>query len=160
MLVSISDFARERGIEPQAVSRWLSRHEELQKHLIEQGQKKLFERDGELYKILEEKYPNPKPTIIINGLDPDEERKLREDLSNAQKAMIMLQNELTDHKLLLMEKEHGIALLEERKEHTEEKNMALEAEKADLKAQNEELQEKLRKLENRGLLERIFNKGV
>jgi len=164
MLVSISDFARERGIEPQAVSRWINRHEELQKHLIEQGQKKLFERDGELYKILEEKYPYPKPTVIINGLDPDEERELRtrladsnEALAKAREMMIAMQNELTEQKLLLAEKEHGIALLEER--GNLEKQL-LEAEKANLKSKNAELEEKLQKLENRSFFERIFNKGI
>ena len=134
MLVSISDFAREHGVEPQAVSRWLNRHEELQKQLIEDGKKKLIDRDGELYRILEEQYPYPKPTVIINGLDQDAERELRERLQKAQELIIQMQNELTDQKLLNAKHEADKKLLEDREKRYEEDmqklTTELEAERA------------------------------
>lgn len=156
--MKLVDFAKERGVDSRTIHKYMERYPEIRNDCKKDG-KNLIMGDYAL-RELDKVYPLPKPVVVINGLNPDEERKLREDLDNAQKAIIMLQNELTDHKLFLMEKEQGIALLEERKEHTEEKNKALEAENGDLKAQNEELQEKLRKMENRSFLERIFNKGV
>ena len=137
MLVSISDFAREHGVDPQAVSRYLSRHEELQKHLVEEGKKKLFERDGELYRILEEQYPLAKPTIIVNGVPEEDHREVLERLAKAQELIIMMQNELTDQKLLVAEKEHNLALLEDQQSRADADRERLENEVSQLKAELE-----------------------
>lgn len=152
----LSDFIKGRDIKINAVSNYISRNpDKFKNHVTREGNHTIL--DDEAVRILENKYPIPKPTIIINGLDPDEERELRqrladanESLAKARDVMLAMQNEITEHKLLIAEHEHGIALLEERTSH----------EKALLELQNKELQEKIAKLENRGLFGRIFNKGV
>ena len=133
MLVSISDFAKEHNVETQAVYKFIVRHEEYKKYLHEDGKKKTFDRDGELYRILEEQYPIPKPTIVVNGVPEEEHRQAlerladcQENLVNAQKMMLQMQKELADQKLLLSEKEQTMKFLEVTENQLKETNEKLE----------------------------------
>ena len=160
--MKIVEFARERGVEPSAVHKYLERNPELKAKCERSGNKLILTE--EVIKVLDKQYPYPKPVVVINGRTEEEYNEALEEviitqkkLNAAKEEIIRLQNELTDQKMLLLEQEHGVALMEEKNNY--EKQL-LEAEISDFKARNEELQAKLWKMENRGILERIFNKGV
>ncbi|MBQ8987604.1 MAG: hypothetical protein IJ100_10290, partial [Lachnospiraceae bacterium] len=58
--MKISDFVRERGVEPQAVSRYISRHSEIPT-LCKQVHGRLVDLSPEAEALLAEQYPLPNP---------------------------------------------------------------------------------------------------
>lgn len=160
--MKISEFVIGRNVEKQAVYRYLNRHEELLSKCSKEG--KELEIPDEVVVELEKQYPLAKPVVVINGIPEEQHREALEEviithkkLDAAKEEIIRLQNELTDQKMLLLEQEHGVALLEEK--NNLEKQL-LEAQIDDFRAENEELKAKLQKMENRSFFERIFNRGV
>lgn len=122
----LSDFLKGRDVRINAVSNYISRNPELfNGHVTRQGKNTIL--DDEAIRILDEKYPFPKPNIIINGLDPEAERELREKLQKAQELIIKLQNDLTDQKLLNAEYEANKMLLEAHEKALEDKITELSA---------------------------------
>ena len=131
----ITEFAKSRNIEPQAVSRYLNRHEELKKQCRKEGKNLLLTDD--VLRVLDEKYPIPKPTIIMNGVPEEEHRDALEKLLKAQELIIQLQNELTDQKLLQAENEAQKLLLEDRERRAEEDAKEAKEKVAELMAELE-----------------------
>lgn len=122
----LSDFLKGRDVRINAVSNYISRNPELfNGHVTRQGKNTIL--DDEAIRILDEKYPFPKPNIIINGLDPEAERELREKLQKAQELIIKLQNDLTDQKILNAEYEANKRLLEAHEKALEDKITELSA---------------------------------
>lgn len=122
----LSDFLKGRDVRINAVSNYISRNPEIfEGHIKRQGKNTIL--DEEAIRILDEKYPFPKPNIIINGLDPESERELREKLQKAQELIIKLQNELTDQKLLNAEYEANNKLIEAHEKLLEDKITELSA---------------------------------
>lgn len=122
----LSDFLKGRDVRINAVSNYISRNPEIfEGHVTRQGKNTIL--DDEAIRILDEKYPFPKPNIIINGLDPEAERELREKLQKAQELIIKLQNELTDQKLLNAEYKANSKLIEVREKALEDKITELSA---------------------------------
>ena len=123
----LSEFLRGRNVKINAVSNYISRNPDLfEGHVRREGKNTFLDDDA--VRILDEKYPFAKPTVIINGLDPDEERALRERLQKAQEVIIQMQNELTDCKLLNAEKDANLRLIEDRHQRLEEETKALKEE--------------------------------
>lgn len=133
--MTITEFAKSRSIEPQAVSRYLNRHEELKKQCRKEGKNLVLTDD--VLRVLDEKYPIPKPTIIMNGVPEEEHRDALEKLLRAQELIIQLQNELTDQKLLQAENEAHRALLEDRERRAEEDAKEAKEKVAELTAELE-----------------------
>lgn len=133
--MTITEFAKSRNIEPQAVSRYLNRHEELKKQCRKEGKNLLLTDD--VLRVLDEKYPIPKPTIIMNGVPEEEHRDALEKLLKAQELIIQLQNELTDQKLLQAENEAQKLLLEDRERRAEEDAKEAKEKVAELMAELE-----------------------
>lgn len=124
--MKISEFVLGRNVEKQAVYRYINRHEELLSKCSKDG--KELDMPIEVVEELEKQYPLAKPVVIINGLDPDKERELREQLDYAKSTVIRLQNELTDQLLLNAENETKALLLEDKQKRTEEEVERLKAE--------------------------------
>ena len=138
--MTITEFAKSRNIEPQAVSRYLNRHEELKKQCQKEGKNLLLTDD--VLRVLDEKYPIPKPTIIMNGVPEEEHRDALEKLLKAQELIIQLQNELTDQKLLQAENEAQKLLLEDRERRAEEDAKEAKEKVAELTAELEKERQK------------------
>lgn len=133
--MTITEFAKSRNIEPQAVSRYLNRHEELKKQCQKEGKNLLLTDD--VLQVLDKKYPIPKPTIIMNGVPEEEHRDALDKLLKAQELIIQLQNELTDQKLLQAENEAQKLLLEDRERRAEEDAKEAKEKVAELMAELE-----------------------
>lgn len=138
--MTITEFAKSRNIEPQAVSRYLNRHEELKKQCQKEGKNLLLTDD--VLRVLDEKYPIPKPTLIMNGVPEEEHRDALEKLLKAQELIIQLQNELTDQKLLQAENEAQKLLLEDRERRAEEDAKEAKEKVAELTAELEKERQK------------------
>lgn len=107
--MNISDFAKSRGIEPQTVSRYISRHAEDFEGLVTKEGKNVVLSDEALEK-LDEVYPNPKPVEIIV------DHASRDRLIVAQEKIIQLQQQLADQAALVAEAKFHQLLLEQRDE--------------------------------------------
>lgn len=131
-MTSLTAFAKERNVDPKAISIYMKRHK------IDYDKSKGL--TDEQIAMLDKVYPVPKPVVVVNGLDIEEERKLREELEQTQKKLAIALDSLNKAKdsiLELTEKANKIEFLES---------------KAD------EQQQELERLKSRNLLERIFNK--
>ena len=131
-MTSLTAFAKERNVDPKAISIYMKRHK------IDYDKSKGL--TDEQIAMLDKVYPLPKPVVVVNGLDIEEERKLREELEQTQKKLAIALDSLNKAKdsiLELTEKANKIEFLES---------------KAD------EQQQELERLKSRNLLERIFNK--
>ena len=128
--MNITEFAKSRNIEPQAISRYIGRHQEFKGHTKKSG--KAVELDETAVELLEKKYPLPQPVQII------EDTESRQKLIKAQELIIQLQNKLLDAqsqiaeaeaiKLLLEDKKAQIARYEQEKETDKQKIDELSAE--------------------------------
>jgi predicted RNase H-like nuclease (RuvC/YqgF family) len=150
--MKISEFVKGRDIEKQAVYRYLSRHGELMEKCKKDG--KELELPPDVVAELEKQYPLAKPVVIVNGLSQEEERELREHLQKSQELLISIQNELTNTKLQLAEKEKTELLLEVKEEKIEQ----LTREKEQLGREVEKLREQREQDRKRGLWARILNR--
>ena len=131
-MTSLTAFAKERNVDPKAISIYMKSHK------IDYDKSKGL--TDEQIAMLDKVYPVPKPVVVVNGLDIEEERKLREELEQTQKKLAIALDSLNKAKdsiLELTEKANKIEFLES---------------KAD------EQQQELERLKSRNLLERIFNK--
>lgn len=146
----LSEFLKGRNVKINAVSNYISRNpDKFEGHVKHEGKNTIL--DDEAIRILDEKYPLLKPNVIVNGVPEEEHRDVLNRLSKAQEVIIMMQNELTDQKLLVAEKEHNLALLEDKQSRADADRERLENEVSQLK-------EELDKVKNRGFWERILNK--
>lgn len=116
--MKISEFVIGRNVEKQTVYRYISRHEELLSQCEKDG--KELEMPMEVVLELEKQYPMPKPTIVINGVPEEEHRQVLERLAKTQELIIKIQNELTDQKMLALEKDIEMRFLEDKQKKTDE----------------------------------------
>lgn len=160
----LSEFLKGRDVKINAVSNYISRNpDKFEGHIKREGKNTIL--DDEAVRILEEKYPYPKPITIFNGVPEEEHMKVLEDLLQAKSAIIMLQNELTDQKLINAQNEANMMLLEDKKEYLEQRMQEREQEQQNLKKElseqeqeNRKMKEEIERLRNRKLFDRIFNK--
>ena len=146
MLVSITDFAKERGEQTQTVAKWIREHGF---PLIENGKKKMIDTNALWYQELNEKYPLPQP--VIPGIPIEEHDKALTEIIFLQKENIRLLNELTDQKLLVAEHEAQNMLLEDKQKRSEEElQKALES--------VSELKMRLQEEQNKTWLQKLFKK--
>ena len=166
--MNISDFAKSRGIEPQTVSRYISRHADEFDGLVTKEGKSVVLSDEALEK-LDEVYPNPKPVEIIV------DHASRDRLIVAQEKIIQLQQQLADQAALVAEAKFHQLLLEQRDEEIAQMGEQISSRDGQLQQKDDEirqLQERLSKMsedlaaeqaqreqmEKAGLFSRIFKK--
>lgn len=129
---SLTEFAKSRNVDPKAVSIYLKRHN--LKYDRSEG------ITDELMEILDKVYPVPKPVVVINGLDPEEERRLRKDLQDALNQL----NAAKDMIVELTKTSAVVGLLEDKQK--EQENLI------------QQQQQEIERLKNRGFLDRLLNK--
>lgn len=138
MLINITNFAKERNVEPQAVSKYLARHTELEELTSLNGKERLIDTDNELFKQLEKAYPLPEPVTVLNGVPEKEYIQLLERLnekseyvSALQQKLLEMANEISEMKIKQIEAEQLQLRLEQREEEIE----SLQAEKKKMQNQ-------------------------
>lgn len=158
-ILNISEFARQRGKEPQAISRYVSRHPEIQKYTRKDG--KTLELLPEAERLLNAVYPLPQPIEII------EDTESRRKLIQAQELIIQLQRELQEKTKLIAKAEATQILLEDKDRQLTESRERIEEEKERTHIANQRAEEaekaakeasyEIDRLKNRSLWERIRN---
>ena len=171
--MNISDYAKSRGVEPQAVSRYINRHSSAYEGLVAKEGRHVVLSDAAIAK-LDDVYPLPKPVeVIVDHVS-------RDKLILAQEQIIHLQQQLADQAGLIADAKYHQLLLEQRSEELDREREAAARQReeiaslggriaqqdADLAQRDAEIQllreqletEKARraKIEHAGLLDRIF----
>ena len=150
--MTITEFAESRGVEPQAVSRYLSRHPEIK------GTCKRLRKGVELsdtaLEALEKQYPIPKPVQIITGVPQEEYNALLKDFAAAEKQLAATEKQLAElqekrvqETNLLMETKEKLYQLEDKSQ----KDLQSEKERAD------SAEAEIARLKSRSLWQRIIN---
>lgn len=163
--MNISDFAKQRNIEPQAVSRYISRHPEIKEHTKKDG--KMVELLPEAERLLDEVYPLPKPVHVVQGVPQEEYEAVLKKLAQQQEIIIKLQQERIEDQKQIAKAEATQLLLEDKerqlndlREQREQSLIQIEEEKERTRAADqraEDAQKEIERLKNRSLWERIRN---
>ena len=125
--MKIGQFIQGRGVERQAVSRYINRHkEEFNGHISKDG--KEMELDSYAVSVLEEVYPLAKPVTIIEGVPHEEYIRLQEELINSHKIISDLQNRLIEQQNVLTDMKVSYALLETKEKTIDDELTALKEE--------------------------------
>ena len=162
--MNISEFARLRGVEPQTVSRYISRHkDDFEEHTTNDG--KSIVLDEIAISILEKQYPLP---IDLYGVSKEEYDELKAKYEAMTVVLAKTQDNLShsqDRVERLTEKyleaESNKYLLEDREKQLKEKDEALsrERERADQERRRvEELQKELEKERNKTWWDKLRRK--
>lgn len=166
--MKIAEFAKSRNVSIDTIHKYIRRNSEaFDGHITNEG--KRFILDEEAVRLLNEKYPLPRPIEVIDDIETIKElSETRRELADAQKRILDLQGQLLSVTAKLAHAEAMEMMLEDKK------NQLLKAENeiSDLRIENRTNYEKLSQLEsantehlielerlkNRGLIERILNK--
>ncbi len=171
--MTISEFARVRGVEPQAVSRYLSRHPEIKDLTTKEGKSVVLSEKA--MELLEKQYPLPSPVQVVQGVPQEEHIALLKKLQEKQDAYEALQEKMIGMSAKLAQAEATQLLLESKEKQLKETKGELEDIKIELRSERanritaEEAAKNLEKdlstateemerLKARGLWDRIFNK--
>ncbi len=179
--MKLTGFAKERGIPRDTITQYIRRNPELfEGHTKVDGKWLIIDEEAE--RLLNEKYPLPKPVEII------EDKESRAKLIKAQELIIQLQDKLGQAQGKIAQAEAMQLMLEDKErqlDRAEGQIEKMEAEAADLRSENkrlmmensetfrhvqelkaqntviieanEEITKELERLKNRGLFARIFN---
>lgn len=151
--MKVTDFINGRGVERQAVTRYINRHEEIFKgHTKKVG--KEIELDSVAVEELEKAYPYPKPVTVVNGVPQEEFIHIQNELIKSQQRTSELQN-------LLLEAQEKIALaratellLEDKTKRISELEAREEAKEQEIR----ELQEALATERSKTWVQKLFKK--
>lgn len=136
--MTITEFAKSRDIEPQAVSRYIGRHEEFKGHISvnpKNGKEKIL--DDVAIELLGEKYPLPKPIEIIEGIEPKEYQKVVNSMLELQELNNKMQEQLLDAQELIAGATAQRLMLEDRERQIAELKAEIEKSKEELARDNE-----------------------
>lgn len=145
-MILLIKFAEERNEKPDTIRKYINRRkDEFEGHIRIIG--KQMELDEVAVKLLEEKYPLPKPIEIVQGVNPDDYMEVLEQLNKAKDLVIQLQKELQTKTEQIAAAEAVKVLLEDR-----------EGQLREMKEKQTEMDAELKRLRSRNLWERIWNK--
>lgn len=141
-MVNLTEFCESHDVRINAVSNFIQRNDEIKKHVFKKGKNTIL--DEEAFKLLEKKYPIPKPVQIINGIPETEfykqleekDKKIQlkdETIQQLQAKIIQLQNEKADLMLINKDFENQTLLLEQNNRIQSTENAKKDEEIKDLK---------------------------
>lgn len=147
MLITIAEFAQQRGLETDTVATYVRRHESIQADSFKKGRLLALDTESDGYKELAKQYPLPQPVQVI------EDTESRQKLIKAQEAIIQLQGKLQEAtaqlaqaeatKLLLEDKEEQLAKTEKRLKESEDHERQARTELKELNDKIQSLQDEL-----------------
>lgn len=138
--MTITEFAKSRNIEPQAVSRYIGRHEEFEGHISvnpKNGKEKIL--DDIAIELLDKKYPLPKPIEVIEGVEPKEYQKVVNSMLELQELNNKMQEQLLDAQELIAGATAQKLMLEDRDRQIQELKAEIEKSKEELSKGSEEI---------------------
>jgi len=141
-MVNLTEFCESHDVRINAVSNFIQRNDEIKKHIFKKGKNTIL--DDEAFKLLEKKYPIPKPVQIVNGIPEAEffkqleekDKKIHlkdETIQQLQAKIIQLQNEKADLMLINKDFENQTLLLEQNNRIQSTENAKKDEEIKDLK---------------------------
>ena len=95
MLITITDFAKERNVDRDTVNAYLNNHAEIKNYTKLVGKNRVIDTNTDAYKMLDKKYPLPKLVQVVE--DTESKQKLaekQEELARALKDNADLQAKL------------------------------------------------------------------
>jgi predicted transcriptional regulator len=113
--LKITEFLEGRDTERQAVTRYISRHNEIFNGHIDKVGKEL-ELDAVAVKELEKAYPLPKPVQVVNGVPKDEFIRVQTELINSKDIINELRSRLMEAQEQISEAKANAILLEDKKQ--------------------------------------------
>lgn len=166
MFITISDFARERGLDRDTVNAWIRNHEEVNKACGKSGKEKTIDVNSKAYQLLEKQYPLPAPIHIIEDTESRQKLiKLQEAYIQLQAKMVEASNQLAQAeaiKLLLEDKEVQLEKAENQRDKAEERADRVESElkqvRADADARIKELEDQLQAEKNKSWWQKLRGK--
>lgn len=159
--MKLADFAEARGKKLDTIGQYIRRHaEQFKGHTWTEGNVLHLDDEGE--RLLNEKYPLPRPVEIVEDVETIKE------LSETRKALAASQAMVAELQRELMKQQSQVAQLEATQMLLEDRENMLREERAERKAAEEKTLEALlsvkekeleiQKLRNRNFWERIMNK--
>lgn len=88
MYITISEFAKKRNIDKDTVNAWIRKHPDINSCCTIQNKEKTIDITSTAYKVLEKKYPLPKPIEVVEDIET------RKKLVQAQEYIVQLQKKL------------------------------------------------------------------
>ena len=164
----ISEFARERGVNAQAVYRYITRHPEVRALCRQSDDGDRLELTPEAEEMLSARYPMPKDTIeIVSGVPQSKYDALQEEHAELQKKYAAVLERLAQIQEARLEDQRKIAageaaqlLLEDREaklQELEQRTATAEETAAAAGIKAEEAEREVSRLRSRGLWARIRN---
>lgn len=144
--MKVTDFLKGRGVERQAVTRYLNRHEEtFRGHTKKVG--KEIELDSFAVEELDKAYPFPKPVTLVDGVPQEDFIRVQNELIKSQKMVTELQNRLLVAQEQIATAKATELLLEDKAKRI-----------SDLEERERALQEELEKERSKGWIQKLFGK--
>lgn len=158
--MKISQFARARGVEPQAVSRYIARHPEIQE-LCMQENDRIIDLPPEAVELLGAQYPIPKdPVKVVVGVPQTKYDELQEKYLALLERLAQIQEDRLADQKKLAAGEAAQLLLEDREvklQELEQRTAAAEEAAAAAGQKADEAEREVSRLRSRGLWARIWN---
>lgn len=132
--MNLTEFARSRGIKEQTLFRYYQRHKDkFDGHITKHPRTRELVLDAAALKMLDEKYPSPKPVTVIKGV-PEEEHNRQimerdEQIKKLQAQIIELTTKNAEYSLELGSLREKQLLIEQKEELTEKQIEQLTEEK-------------------------------
>lgn len=156
----VTEFLVGRDVERQAVTKYISRHEELfEGHTKKVG--KEIDLDEVAVEELEKVYPLAKPMTIVTGVPHEEYIKIQNELINAQKIVCDLQSRLAECQSATAAAQAAEMLLEAKSQQLsdlEEKSQELQGENKTLQEENKRLLVELERERSKTWFQKLFRK--
>jgi DNA repair exonuclease SbcCD ATPase subunit len=179
--MTLKEFAESRGIDYSTLMQWLWRHPELRQQMGKKGKNYILAPESEVYAELDKKYPMPRPVQVVQDEEARqalvEAQKKIEALQDRLLQASEQLRELEGTRLLLEQRNQELEQMKRREEdareaaekaveakrqaeetarEAKEETNRLRAEAAEAERAAEEAKGRANKMENAGLLARIF----
>lgn len=151
--MKITEFLQGRGVERQAVTRYINRHEDVFKGHTERSGKEI-ELDEFAVAELDRKYPLLKPVTVIDGVPQAEFIAIQKELIESHRQLEALQSRM-------LEMSNRVAIAEAQELLLEDRTRQLEALQAKEEAKEQEIRELREALEqerSKSWLQKLFGK--
>jgi len=151
--LKITEFLQGRGVERQAVTRYINRHEDVFKGHTERSGKEI-ELDEFAVAELDRKYPLLKPVTVIDGVPQAEFIAIQKELIESHRQLEALQSRM-------LEMSNRVAIAEAQELLLEDRTRQLEALQAKEEAKEQEIRELREALEqerSKSWLQKLFGK--
>lgn len=139
----IVDFAKQRGADPDTITRYMKRHPEpFEGHISFDGNKMVV--DEVAVKVLEEKYPLPAPVEVIKDTRSQELLiQEQQKVAALQEQLMAMKDQIHTQQLQIAKQEGELLRLEDGSKRTQEENDGLKKQMGTVQDENDGLKKKI-----------------